>query len=79
MDSAILLNSAKSSIPNKDTLASFTSNWNKLESFKKRERQLRKNPHQIGLWARLWCIVLIDNDGGGITVGGFTHGLVIKP
>lgn len=69
-ESAILLNSAQSSIPSKDTLASSTSTWKKLELFRKRE------PHQIGLWVRLWCIFLI-NDGGGINVGGSTHGLAI--
>lgn len=32
--------------------------WHKLKLFWKRETQLSKFSHQIGLWERLWCIFL---------------------
>lgn len=37
-------------------LANFMPAWHRLESFGKSKPQLRKRPHQAGLWARMWCV-----------------------
>lgn len=42
-------------------LVSVLSNWRKLELFEKRESQLRKFLHKIGLWSSLWYISLISD------------------
>ena len=57
----------------------FMSTWHKLESSEKKEPQLSYCPYQIGLWANLWCIFLIDNWWGRahITVSGAVPGLLV--
>ena len=51
---------------------SFSVNCTQLESFGKREPQLRKCSRHIGLWASLWYSVLIDEWCGRahLTVAG---------
>jgi hypothetical protein len=54
-------------------------NKTKTQSFEKKNLQLRKCPHHVGLYADLWCIFLVDDWCGRaqVTVDGATPGLVV--
>lgn len=47
---------------------STVSTWHNTELFGRTELQLRKYPHQIGLWVCMWYIFLIDYDWCGVTL-----------